>query len=202
MDRLNIKFDIEQLRVSTKEILTRTEFYGKTNVSPQLGLVHKPSAKTQEEKIFGFGSVGKTVDKEGKRIHFESEFTVFNEDFKDTYFYEVWQALQQIPGGIGRFRLMLLRPKALLSFHHDFEMRFHVPILTNPRCFFLINNMPEEFPKPTGLQLPSVNVFHLPADGSVYRFDATHYHTAINAGKTDRIHLVASKKNGASGHKI
>jgi hypothetical protein len=202
MDRLNIKFDIERLRESTREILSRVEFYGKPNVPPQIGLVHKPSSKIQEDKIFGSGSVGRTVDEEGKRIHFETEFTVFNEDYKDTYFYEVWKALQQLPGGIGRFRLMLLRPRTLLSFHHDFEMRFHIPIITNPRCFFLVNNVPEEFPELFGTLLPTVNVFHLPADGSVYKFNATHYHTAINAGKTDRIHLVVSKKDGASGHKI
>ena len=33
---------------------------------------------------------------------------------------------------------------------------------------------------------------HIPADGNIYLTDNTKYHTAINGGEEDRIHLVAT----------
>ena len=34
--------------------------------------------------------------------------------------------------------------------------------------------------------------YHIPADGNIYLTDNTKYHTAINGGEEDRIHLVAT----------
>ena len=37
--------------------------------------------------------------------------------------------------------------------------------------------------------------FHIPSDGNIYITDNTKYHTAINGGEEDRIHLVATLLN-------
>ena len=53
--------------------------------------------------------------------------------------------------------------------------RLHIPIITNPGCIMVIDNIAQ----------------HMPADGSVWITNNTKYHNAFNGGEEDRIHLVA-----------
>ncbi len=73
-----------------------------------------------------------------------------------------------------RTRVMRLPPKYCYYWHNDKTKRLHISIKTNPHCFLLID----------GVQ------FHLPADGYSYIIDTTKMHTALNASKHDRIHIV------------
>ena len=76
---------------------------------------------------------------------------------------------------LGRVRILLKEPRSTLSWHRDPEPRLHIPIITNPGCIMVI----EEVAK------------HLPADGSVWLTNNTKYHNFFNGGEEDRIHLVA-----------
>ena len=53
--------------------------------------------------------------------------------------------------------------------------RLHIPIITNPGCIMVIDNVAK----------------HMPADGSVWITNNTKYHNAFNGGEENRIHLVA-----------
>jgi len=194
MKRLDVTFDIERLREAATTVYSRlTDFDGEYHVS----LVHRPQDTDWADQIIGPKEgrwKGLLVGHSKTRQFYEGEFTQFNEAFKDTYFYEVWNTLSEIiDNPLGRMRLMKLRPRQCLSFHRDFEVRYHVPIVTNPRSFLVINDVPEDFPTVFDTKMPSLDVHHLSATGQVFRFDTTHFHTVLNSGKTDRIHLVVSE---------
>ena len=73
-----------------------------------------------------------------------------------------------------RTRVMKLKPKTCYTYHQDTTKRIHIPLVTNDKCFFIINSQ----------------VKHYPADGNYYVVDTTQMHTALNASKEDRIHII------------
>ena len=108
-----------------------------------------------------------------KRID-ETKYTEFVKDLEDTYFKEVYDILSK-KFKLGRVRILLKEPRSTLSWHRDPEPRLHIPIITNPGCIMVI----EEIAK------------HLPADGSTWVTNNMKYHNFFNGGEEDRIHLVA-----------
>ena len=104
----------------------------------------------------------------------EYKYTQFIEDFKNTYFKEVYNELSK-RYKLGRVRLLLKEPRSTLSWHRDPEPRLHIPIYTNPGSIMVIESVAK----------------HLPADGSVWVTNNTKYHNAFNGGEENRIHLVA-----------
>ena len=104
----------------------------------------------------------------------ESKYTQLVPEFEDTYFAEVYETLKK-NFKIGRIRILLKQPRSSLSWHRDPEPRLHIPIITNPGCMMVIENIAK----------------HLPADGSVTITNNTKYHNFFNGGEQDRIHLVA-----------
>ena len=73
---------------------------------------------------------------------------------------------------------MWIGPYACYSIHKDDTPRIHVPIITNPECYFVFKQ---------GL------LSHLPA-GSVYWVDTTKFHTFMNCSDTPRLHIVGIVK--------
>ena len=104
----------------------------------------------------------------------ESLYTEFVKDFEHTYFKEVYDILYS-KFKLGRVRILLKEPRTTLSWHRDPEPRLHIPIITNPGCLQVIENVAK----------------HLPADGSVWITNNTKYHNAFNGGEENRVHLVA-----------
>ena len=104
----------------------------------------------------------------------ETLYTEFVKDFEHTYFKEVYDKLKS-KFKIGRVRILLKEPRTTLSWHRDPEPRLHIPIVTNPGCLMVIENVAK----------------HLPADGSVYITNNVKYHNAFNGGEENRVHLVA-----------
>jgi hypothetical protein len=68
---------------------------------------------------------------------------------RNTYFKEVFDILSS-KYKLGRVRILLKQPRSTLSWHRDPEPRLHIPIITNPGCHMVIDNVAK----------------HLPADGS------------------------------------
>jgi len=104
----------------------------------------------------------------------EAAYSEFIEDYKNTYFKEVFDVLSS-KYKLGRVRILLKQPRSTLSWHRDPEPRLHIPIITNPGSMMVIDNVAK----------------HLPADGSVWITNNTKYHNAFNGGEENRIHLVA-----------
>ena len=75
---------------------------------------------------------------------------------------------------IFRARLLTLPPKSCYIYHKDPTQRFHIPLITHPYCFFIIEE----------------EVYHFPADGTYNIVDTTKMHTAVNASEINRYHIV------------
>lgn len=103
----------------------------------------------------------------------EEDFSVLCSAFKNTNFELVYNSLKK-QYKIGRIRLMKSKPKTCLSWHTDSNIRIHYPIKTQVGCFMIIE---DEVKHLTNNTWWLTNTFPL--------------HTAINASKEDRIHLVA-----------
>lgn len=101
-----------------------------------------------------------------------SEFTEY--DFSVNLFPDM-EYTNSLIGDLGlkRTRIMRMKPKTCLSYHYDRTWRVHVPLITNSKCFLLIDG----------------TAYHVPADGA-YKVNTTKYHTAINASFEARTHLV------------
>lgn len=105
----------------------------------------------------------------------EIDFSEFNPKFKGTYFEHVHDELaKRFP--VGRTRVLSKGLYNCNSWHRDPEPRLHIPVLSNPGSLFVVNH----------------HVTHMPADGSVYFTDTRGYHTALNGGETQRVHIVAA----------
>jgi len=165
-------FDIRQVESAYAAIRQRVQ-PGESNrngdVIRTISLTHRPGATDP----FYDGNQSQ-FDQLGRKVYREDLFTVFNEELRDTYFWTVYRSL---PFRIGRMRLIVLPPATIYRMHRDATKRAHLAITTNPDC---------------RLTWRDGNSFHVPADGSVYVTDTTIEHTAYNAGRSERVHLVMS----------
>ncbi len=176
-----IKFDISRLRNACDEVLHIKGF------DTSLGIPHFAGISLNQipgdvESIKGNNIRGKfwtKPDSSGKEVIRDSEineamYTEFVDEFKSTYFKEVYDQLS-MKYKLGRVRLLLKEPRSTLSWHRDPEVRLHIPIYTNPGAIMVIDNIAK----------------HMPADGSVWITNNRKYHNAFNGGEENRVHLVA-----------
>jgi hypothetical protein len=101
-------------------------------------------------------------------------------DFKD------WQPnteyLQEISNKLGireygRVRLLLMSPQTCYTFHSDPDAyRVHIPLWTHPNALFFVQG----------------KMWHMEL-GYAYLMQVLHLHTAINAGRENRLHIVFDK---------
>ncbi|MBM3630758.1 MAG: aspartyl/asparaginyl beta-hydroxylase domain-containing protein [Alphaproteobacteria bacterium] len=181
----DIKFNIHELQKALKEILKIKNFNSIENVSnfSSISLTQKPGDPDSIKGHKARGVYWTKPDSSGKEVLRdinidESAYTEFIEDYKKTYFKEVYDQLSS-RYKLGRVRILLKEPRSTLSWHRDPEPRLHIPIITNPGSIMVIENVAK----------------HLPADGSVWITNNTKYHNAFNGGEEDRIHLVACVLN-------
>ena len=176
-----IKFDITELQKAYSEILKIKNFDGHEEIS-NFGAISLTQIPGDPDSIKGHKARGvfwTKPDATGKEVVRdvtidESAYSEFIDEFKDTYFKEVFDVLSS-KYKLGRIRVLLKKPRSTLSWHRDPEPRLHIPIITNPGCLMVIDNVAK----------------HMPADGSVWVTNNTKYHNAFNGGEENRIHLVA-----------
>lgn len=72
-----------------------------------------------------------------------------------------------------RCRIMISDPKGCMSMHRDASPRIHIPVKTNKDCLMIIDR-----------QCYNLEV------GNCYFTDTTKHHTAINASREKRIHII------------
>ena len=177
----DFKFDILKLREALKQVLSRKEYDDAVGTKYIAGIslnqIPEDPDSIKGENVKGIywtkpDSSGKE-SKRAKRID-ETKYTEFVKDLEDTYFKEVYDILSK-KFKLGRVRILLKEPRSTLSWHRDPEPRLHIPIITNPGCIMVI----EEVAK------------HLPADGFAWLTNNTKYHNFFNGGEEDRVHLVA-----------
>ena len=184
-EKQDIKFDIDKLKEAYHEILKIKGFEGVAGVS-NFGAISLTQIPGDPDSIKGHKARGIFWTKpngSGKEVLRdeminEEAYSEFIDEYKETYFKEVFDALSS-KYKLGRVRILLKEPRSTLSWHRDPEPRLHIPIITNPGSIMVIDNVAK----------------HLPADGSVWITNNTKYHNAFNGGEENRIHLVACVLN-------
>ena len=177
----NLKFDINKLQKSLKQVLSIKK-YDTANGIKNFAAICLNQIPNSPDSIKGNNARGiywTKPDQSGDevvrdKILDEKLYTEFVKDFEHTYFKEVYDTLSS-KFKLGRVRILLKEPRSTLSWHRDPEPRLHIPIITNPGCLMVIENTAK----------------HLPADGSVYITNNVKYHNAFNGGEENRVHLVA-----------
>ena len=181
----DVKFDINKLQKAYSEILKIKDFSGPDGIS-NFGAISLTQIPGDPDSIKGHKARGvfwTKPDASGKeairdeKIN-EEDYSEFIDEYKNTYFKEVFGVLST-KYKLGRVRILLKQPRSTLSWHRDPEPRLHIPIITNPGCHMVIDNVAK----------------HMPADGSVWITNNTKYHNAFNGGEENRIHLVACVLN-------
>ena len=99
----------------------------------------------------------------------ELKYTELNPFFKDTIFEELINQYK-----LKRTRLMWVEPMSCYSMHRDSTPRLHIPLVTNPQCYFVFKQ---------GI------VQHMPA-GFVYRANTMEPHTFMNCSEKRRLHFI------------
>ena len=181
----DLHFDILKLRNGLEEVL-KIKKYDSANGIPNFAAIclnQIPGDPSSTKGNKARGVFWTKPDKSGKEVSRdvpvdESLYTEFVKDFQHTYFKEVYEILSS-KFKLGRVRILLKEPRTTLSWHRDPEPRLHIPIVTNPGCMQVIENVAK----------------HLPADGSVWITNNTKYHNAFNGGEENRVHLVACLTN-------
>jgi hypothetical protein len=110
----------------------------------------------------------------GKSQGKELEYTELNPFFKDTIFETIINQYS-----LKRTRLMWVNPKSCYSLHRDETPRVHIPLITNPECYFLF--------------YPGI-LCHLPIN-SVWWVNTKLKHTFLNCSEEPRLHLVGIVEN-------
>ncbi len=177
----DLKFDIGKLKEALKIVLSRKDYDDAAGTKYIAGIslnqIPGDPSSIKGENVKGVywtkpDSSGKEALR-AKPIN-EKAYTEFVKDLEDTYFKEVYDVLSK-RFKLGRVRILLKEPRSTLSWHRDPEPRLHIPIITNPGCIMVIENVAQ----------------HLPADGSAYITNNLKYHNAFNGGEENRVHLVA-----------
>ena len=181
----DLKFDISKLKQACDDVLKIKGFDTSLGI-PHFAGISLNQIPGKPESIKGNNvrgiywtkpdSTGVEVQRENKID--ESKYTEFVDEFKNTYFKEVYDQLTK-KYRLGRMRLLLKEPRSTLSWHRDPEPRLHIPIYTNPGAIMVVDNVAK----------------HMPADGSVWITNNTKYHNAFNGGEENRVHLVACVLN-------
>ena len=177
----DLQFDILKLKQSLNEVL-KIKKYDSANGIPNFAAICLNQIPGDPDSIKGNKARGVFWTKpnsSGKEVSRDIQineklYTEFVKDFQNTYFKEVYDILSS-KFKLGRVRILLKEPRTTLSWHRDPEPRLHIPIITNPGCLQVIENVAK----------------HLPADGSVWITNNTKYHNAFNGGEENRVHLVA-----------
>jgi hypothetical protein len=117
----------------------------------------------------------------------EEDFSEVCDYLKGTYTEEVINLLRS-KYGIVRGRYMMMNWKSCLTYHNDETPRIHLPLITNDGCFMIIDGKTEKL-----------------HEGFTYHVDTTKQHTALNAGKHLRFHIVfclPSSEDGRSENQL
>ena len=110
----------------------------------------------------------------GKSKGNELSYDILNPLYKDSVIEDVVKKYK-----LHRARFMWVNPMSCYSLHKDSTPRIHIPLITNPACYFVF----KEDNSSNGI------IKHLPI-GSVYWTNTTVSHTFMNCSDIARLHLV------------
>ena len=181
IQKLDLCFDIDALREALDSLIQKTSFEGgyQDKGFGAISLTRRPGIDSDSENDLS-GRYWLRPHSQSNEVSYEDvvdefAFSEFIPAYRNSYFETVHKQLSQL-FPIGRMRVLSKGLYNCNSWHRDPEPRLHIPVVTNPGSLFVVNN----------------HCTHLPADGSVYFTDTRGYHTALNGGLYDRVHIVAA----------
>ena len=181
IQKLDLQFDIKELRNALQQCLASVEFQGSMQSQgfAAIPVTQRPGQTTWTENDlsgrYWIRGDDNYIEEPREELVAEDQFSELNPQLAGSYFEHVHTELtKRFP--IGRTRILSKPQYNCNSWHRDPEPRLHIPIKTNPGSLFIVNH----------------HATHLPADGSVYFTDTRGYHTALNGGDHNRVHLVAA----------
>ena len=127
-EKQDVKFDINKLQKAYKEILKIKNFSGPEGVS-NFGAISLTQIPGDPDSIKGNKARGVFWTKpdatgnevvRDEKIN-EAAYSEFIEDYKDTYFKEVFDVLSA-KYKLGRVRILLKTPRSTLSWHRDLSL--------------------------------------------------------------------------------
>lgn len=171
-------YDIDKIKDAYTLLLSMTRYHPTENniaITVRAGSTDfydgSPSFLIQDEN-------NKLVERPGYEGAKEEDFRFLHPRLKGTYWEEL---IDSFKFPYGRIRVMRVLPGRCYVAHKDYSYRYHIPIETNNACFFYFNDHDK--------------TIKIPQDGNLYCVNTLEKHTFINAGSTDRIHLVISGVN-------
>jgi len=181
IQKLDLRFDIDELRKALDQVTSLSEYLGEHRDQGfgAISLTRRPGEEeTSKNDLSGrywLRADDRYVEEPQEEVVDEIAFSEFVPKYEGSYFETVHRALTE-RFHIGRMRVLSKGLYNCNSWHRDPEPRLHIPIVSNPGSLFIVNN----------------HCTHLPADGSVYFTDTRGYHTALNGGWYERVHIVAA----------
>ena len=162
----------------------------------QIGLTHTKDCKEDSKWHQGVGS----LFWDGNEEFSEKDFSVVNIELKELCPYW-WKVCSEMKSQflIGRIRIMTMKPQTVYKSHHDFERRWHVPIIAPRDSFYYVRTNESNTYNDDILESSHGIGFHMPDDGFVYETEAGHWHTAVHPSHAagwdstdslDRVHMV------------
>ena len=121
------------------------------------------SYEGNEDHTFGCGLLQKIHD--AGRLETDLTHKIFNIPYVNSIIDEYQ---------LYRTKFFKMRPYQCYSYHRDQTKRLHIPIITNDKCFLMVDD----------------EVVRTPVEGNPYVIDTTKIHTAVNASFEERIHLI------------
>jgi hypothetical protein len=183
---LTMKIDMPLLLKSVEVLLNRLGLEldeinkrCNTNFGFTVNLTHLPELQG-EDRWKKYNNNHLSVKQQGVS---ESNFTEHLLESQDLYIGKLVHELYTQHGVKfqGRAQLIWLGAKSSYNFHKDLHTpnRYHVPLITNEKCFWLLKNKEEIFK------------LHMPADGRAWYLDPINVeHTFCNESSTARLHLL------------
>jgi hypothetical protein len=170
--KLNIHFDIKSLQKAYDVAVEDIGFKG--DLVNCISLIHPEGGEISKRGIFWTRDENYDEIQVERHVN-EEAYRIFEPLLMNTYFKNIYDVLSK-HYKLGRVRILKLNSRTSLSYHRDPEARLHIPIITNPGALMIVDK----------------EAFHMEADGSVYYVDTMKYHTALNGGERERIHIVAT----------
>jgi hypothetical protein len=146
-------------------------------IEEQIQWVHMPPWRKQASLQYAKKSENLWADGTGKLAGTERQYNNLNPLLLGTIFEDIISEYKLV-----RTRFMWVNGMSCYSIHRDVSPRIHVPIITNPECYFVIKQGSE------GL------IEHLSA-GKVYWTDTRKHHTFMNCSLEPRLHLIGVPTN-------
>jgi len=115
-----------------------------------------------------------------KEIGYRNTKNSFKNEDAQKQLVDIYSTLEQeFEGKVIRCEVINMSPNSRVRDHKDrsdvlyLSRRFHIPLKTNPMCFFTVNNQ-------------TVNML----EGNLYEINNTKWHNVRNASSENRIHLI------------